>query len=86
MLNKEKINWGILGTGKAAYNFAKALSITKNGELVAAASRDEGRTKNFSNKFGLLLYFSDYSHLARSSEVDVNIMPLQTHAIRIIKC
>ncbi len=29
MLNKEKINWGILGTGKAAYNFAKALSISQ---------------------------------------------------------
>jgi predicted dehydrogenase len=71
MLNKEKINWGILGTGKAAYNFAKALSITKNAELVAVASRDEGRAKNFANKFGLLLYFSDYSHLASSSEVDV---------------
>ena len=65
------INWGIIGTGKSAHNFAKALSITKSGKLVAIGSRDKGNAKNFAHEFGLAFHFPSYSQLASSSEVDI---------------
>jgi len=70
-MSKKIINWGIIGTGKAAHNFAKAFALTKCGKLIAIGSRDKERAKNFAQEFDLFLNFSSYSQLANSSEVDI---------------
>ena len=36
-------NWGIMGTGRIAHKFAKALMLLDNAHLYAAGSRDAGR-------------------------------------------
>ena len=36
---KRVINFGIIGTGKSAHNFAKALTSTRHGKLIAVGSR-----------------------------------------------
>ena len=68
---KKIIRWGIVGTGKSAHNFAKALSIINNGSLVAVASRSEDNATSFSKEFNLPLSFSSYKCLANSADVDI---------------
>ena len=47
------IKWGIIGLGKIATKFATDLATVENAELVAVASRSEGRATDFGKKFGL---------------------------------
>ena len=70
-MSKKVINWGVIGTGKAAHNFAKALTITKHGKLIAIGSRDKEKAKKFAQEFDLSLNFSSYLQLANNSEVDI---------------
>jgi len=70
-MNKKIINWGIIGTGKSAHNFAQALSITKRGKLMAVASRSQDNAENFARRFDLSFYFSSYKELANSSKIDI---------------
>ena len=46
------IKWGIIGLGKIATKFATDLATVENAELVAVASRSEGRATDFGKKFG----------------------------------
>ena len=41
-----QINWGIIGLGNIAEEFAQAFKELSNANLLAAASRDESRLKN----------------------------------------
>ena len=70
-MSKKVINWGVIGTGKVAHNFAKALTITKHGKLIAIGSRDKEKAKKFAQEFDLSLNFSSYLQLANNSEVDI---------------
>lgn len=66
----EKIRWGILGCGKIAAKFASDLRLVKDAELVAVASRDEERGRQFAREYGVERIFNTYEALAKSS-VDV---------------
>lgn len=66
----EKIRWGILGCGNIAKKFAADLPRVREAELVAVASRDEQRAKDFAEQFGASQFYTDYEDLVRSS-VDV---------------
>ena len=70
-MRNKKIKWGIVGTGKSAYNFAKALSLSETGKLIAVASRSDNKAKDFANFFNLPLCFSTYKALSNSLEVDI---------------
>ena len=65
------INWGIMGSGKRAYDFAKSLATIKHGRLVAVASRNHDRAMDFANTFQISQYYSSYSQLANNSEIDI---------------
>ena len=47
------IRWGILGTGKIATAFAKALQDTPDAQLVAVASRSVDSANKFGAEFGV---------------------------------
>ena len=66
----EKIRWGILGCGNIASKFAADLRLVREAELVAVASRDETRAKEFAELYGAAHAFTTYEELAKSS-VDV---------------
>ena len=70
-MSKKIINWGIIGTGKSAHNFAKALLMIETGKLAAVASRSQSKAKSFARAFNLPLYFSSYERLANNSEIDI---------------
>ena len=49
----EKIKWGIIGPGNIANNFADGLKSSYSGQLVAIASNNEDRRKNFGDKYNI---------------------------------
>jgi predicted dehydrogenase len=69
-MNK-KIRWGILGCGKIANKFASDLKLVSDAELVAVASQNPDRGKEFALHHGARLVFNSYESLTLSPEVDV---------------
>jgi predicted dehydrogenase len=67
----KKICWAILGAGKIANKFAADLALVQDAELVAIASLDHSRGKEFAKKFSIPLYFDSYEKLVTSPDVDV---------------
>lgn len=46
-MNEKKLRWGIIATGGIAEKFAKGLEASKTGQLIAAASRNIERAREF---------------------------------------
>ncbi len=71
----EKIRFGILGCGGIAKRFAKALALSENGILAAAAARDEARAKAFAENYydfcGILpRFYGSYDELIADPQID----------------
>lgn len=66
----KKYTWGILGLGKIAQAFAKAVNSTENAELVCA-SRSEEKARSFAAKYGAKRYYGSYQLLAEDNDVDI---------------
>ena len=66
------MNWGIVGLGKIANKFCDTLSFLKNeGEnLVAVASRDLDKAKEFGEKYKAEKAYGSYSDLFQDEDVD----------------
>ena len=65
-----KIRWGILACGKIAKKFAADLKLVEDGELIAVASRDVERAKQFAADFPAKYVFGSYEELVNCDEVD----------------
>ncbi len=65
-----KIRWGILACGKIAKKFAADLKLVQDGELIAVASRDVERAKQFAADFPAKYVFGSYEELVNCDEVD----------------
>ena len=65
-----KIRWGILACGKIAKKFAADLKLVDDGELIAVASRDIERAKQFALEFPAKHVFGSYEELVNCEEVD----------------
>src|SRR3712207_2270316 len=67
---KEKLRWGILGTGNIAHQFARGLVALDDAELVAEGSRSQETADSFGEEFGLARRHASYEALANDPEVD----------------
>jgi len=67
---KKDINWGILGCGKIAKEFANALKVVPGAKLIAAASKS-GKAKQFKEEFNLPYYYNNYEELVKNKEIDI---------------
>ena len=56
------IKWGIIGPGAIAHAFAKEVSNTKDGTLVAIYGRNEIKAKNFAKLFNKNVYLMESNH------------------------
>lgn len=68
------INWGILGPGKIAYDFAVALQLAgSNITAVAAGTLPDTlhRAKVFADKFHIPRYYGDYESIANDEAIDI---------------
>ena len=60
-----------MGCGRIARKFAADLALVKDAELVAVASRDKEKAKEFANQFTAKHIHGSYEELAMDKEVDV---------------
>jgi predicted dehydrogenase len=73
----KKLRWGVLSTsniGRVAVN--PAIQASKNGELVAIASRDEARARELAAKAGIPKAHGSYEALLDDADVDAVYIPL----------
>ncbi len=68
---KHEYNWGILGPGKIAHQFAKGLSVTDKGVLFAVGSRNMERAADFARQYGASRSYGSYDDLIQDQDVDV---------------
>ncbi len=67
---KSKLAWGILGTGRIAHTFARDLSKSKTGRLVAVGSRTAAAATAFGKEFGIGRCHAGYEALLADREVE----------------
>lgn len=86
----KQINWGIIGLGAIAAQFAIGFSNTKNAKLLGIASKSEDRLKSFKNDFKIdqEYCFSDYRDLIKNQNIDIIYIALPTsmHFEWAVKC
>jgi len=74
-----ELRWGIIGPGRIAPRLVRALSQSKRGDLVAAASRDAARAHAFAARFGIGTSFGSYEALLEAPGIDVVYVSLPNH-------
>ena len=86
----KKINWGIIGLGNVALEFAKSFDKIKNSQLVSIASKDNNKIKIFQDQFKIdkNFIFHDYEDLLDCEIVDIIYiaLPNSHHYKWIMKC
>ena len=86
----QKVNWGIIGLGSIAKEFADGFSNLKNAKLLGVASRNQNKIEDFKKKFQLQnqYCFEDYENLIDKKEIDIIYIALPTflHKKWIIDC
>lgn len=80
MVQKEKINWGILSTGGIAERMATALASVKDANLIAVASRSLEKAKTFSEKFNIPNFYDSYEKLTQNPNIDIVYIGTPNHA------
>ena len=88
-MNK-KVNWGIIGLGNAAMNFAKASQLTENATLKGISSKNQKKIYNFKELFDVKskYCFDNYEDLINCSEIEAIYiaLPNSMHYDFIVKC
>jgi len=79
MSESKPIRWGILGTGKMAAKFARALSEASSAELAAVASRSGESARGFAEDFKVEQAYASYHELLRDRSVDTVYISLPNH-------
>lgn len=64
-------NWGVLGPGKIAHTFAKAMEKSTKGKILAVASRSEQRATDFANVYQIDKVYADYQAMLADPQVDI---------------
>lgn len=69
-MNKDKIRWGILSTGRIAHRFAEAIKAMEDAELVAVGSRTMDKAQAFAAEYSIPHAHGSYEALASDPDVD----------------
>jgi predicted dehydrogenase len=64
-------NWAILGTGKIAVKFARALMLLDNAHLYAVGSRDAEKAEAFATEHGFEKHYGSYKELVADPGVEI---------------
>jgi predicted dehydrogenase len=66
----KKFNWGILGPGRIAHQFAQDLTVIDDASLYAVASTNHDRAKDFADLYGAKKTYPSYEALVNDPNVD----------------
>lgn len=82
MKNKNSINWGIIGLGNIANQFAADLVLIEEANLVAVASRSIEKATYFGNQYNCPKAYDSYEALFADDAVDIVYIatPHDSHA------
>ncbi len=82
------LQWGILGTGNIAGQFAAGIRTARRGALAAVASRSEDSARTFSQKHHIATAHSSYETILRDERVQAIYLslPNSMHHEWTIKC
>ncbi len=69
MKSVRRLTWGIIGTGRIAHTFAKAMPTSRTGKLVAVASRTQAAADAFAKEFPGIWAHGSYDALLADPEV-----------------
>lgn len=69
-MNSNLFNWGIIGPGRIAHNFAKGINVIEDANLYAIASRNKQRAEEFAKVYNSNKIYTDYSELINDPAVD----------------
>ena len=69
--NVPKYRWGIVGTGRMAHTFCRALALTDNAQISAVCSRSLKKAQKFAKEFGIESAYDDVMEMASSEHVDI---------------
>jgi predicted dehydrogenase len=69
-MTREKIRWGIFGTGRIAGKFAEGLAVLPDAELVAVGSRTQAAADDFAGRYNVPRRHASYEALAEDKAVD----------------
>jgi len=75
-MRNDRLNWGILGTGRIAASVLGAIRATSNGAVHAVASRDPDRAKAFATQHAVPVTHASYQDLVRDPAIDIVYIPL----------
>ncbi len=64
-------NWGIIGLGHSAHDFANELKLLPNTRLYAIAARSKDRANAFAEQFNIPFSFSSIQHITACPELDI---------------
>lgn len=76
-MTEKVLRWGVISTaniGRAAV--LPAIQHSRNGELVAVASRNEEKARTFADKLGIPQAFGSYEALLAADDIDAVYVPL----------
>jgi predicted dehydrogenase/aryl-alcohol dehydrogenase-like predicted oxidoreductase len=84
----QPLGWGILGTGRIAHTFARGLSASTTGRLIAVGSRSQATADQFAQEFGLARAYASYDAMLADPDVQAVYisLPNHLHAQWIIHC
>ncbi len=82
-MTEQRIRWGVLSTariGRVAVN--PAIVASRNGSLLAVASRDADRARDFADQCGIARHYGSYEALVTDPDVDAIYIPLPNNLHR----
>src|SRR6187399_498172 len=68
---RKNYRWGILGAGRIAAKFCKALSFVEGSVIHAVASRDINKAKDYAEKYNAARFYDNYDDLVNDEQVDI---------------
>ncbi|MFX1253864.1 MAG: Gfo/Idh/MocA family protein [Promethearchaeota archaeon] len=74
-----KIKWGILGAANIARRIVPAINEAPNGKVVAIASRNLEKARNFAAEYGIPKFYGSYSDLLKDKEISAVYIPVPNH-------
>lgn len=71
MMKSNKLQWGIVSTGRIAEQFCQDMAFVDNGELAAVGARNLDNAKSFARKYNIAKAYQGYQTMFDDPEIDV---------------
>ncbi|HVF99780.1 MAG TPA: Gfo/Idh/MocA family oxidoreductase, partial [Chloroflexia bacterium] len=75
-MSGDRLRWGVLGTARIADTVVPGILKARNSDLVAVASRDGAKAREWAQARGLEHFFGSYDEMLASNLIDAVYIPL----------